>query len=914
MAGVEALGAEGGIITEPSAEGGIEEHTATRGTIVPSGMAGSLGISSQRSTEPQIVNNTYTADVLIGDSTRSFVFLQRNTVSLTEEGTNDLRLPPRMSAWAKDDVSTWMKGCLGISKTQADQVADQVQNGNSLIQYNEENLENTFGFTEKEVDMFVSSREAWLLEENKNKDSAFSRVSKTGSADQTVLHFNATYVYNIEVKGTRECIVLIQPGTRLPSDDSRSTVLPVNMLVKNPADSARQKLTYDVIYKFMKQAAQAISMKGLMEIIKRIEDEGGCVVERVERRSIRFIVRFYSQESLDKFRGRCLNGELAEKLTVHLMTVDEIREVSGKELKIQMIIEDTDYEKTKSILGHSSEKRSSLAEEESKWAFLLRKLKKLKRLKLKHFSLNGEGLTKIAKSVMQLADFSELDVSNNPLGSSSGNWSSYLRTMTELDNIDFSDCDLTGWDAKSIAYKIRNKFEVQLRLSGNKKLGSSIDKWMKPFHRIKNLSKLSLSNCKIQGSRVGEIIGELKNVKELDLSSNEIGKTAELWAPALKKLSKLTKLVLRSCGLTVEALKHINDNLKQIQNFVELDVSGNHGVGIYDVAPVSLASNIHKLDMSDCCLNGETLDKYIADKTSLIDINLSKNKDILTSTLSKIFKKLKKLEKLSLSGCSLTGEFMEEIISDCLELVTLDVSDNESLRGTLSLWLGKLEELTQLQRLNLGSCNLASVDVEQVVTTLKDAEIFKELILSGNRDIGKKNLTIVADMHNLHELDLSDCMLHEAYMVHLLGQKSKLVKLNISKNHGLGGTLERWAKNLSNLKDLNVLNLGFSSLKDADALPFAEALATMKRINELCIAGNAVIGKSLYWQVQLRTMKLTKLDISNCSLSEMAIRELLNYRYVGDTEQLKRGPSYLESQLEELDLSFHPDLGVALTA
>ena len=92
MAGVEAsLGAEGGII-EPSAEGGIKEHSAEGGIkehgaeggiIVSSGTAGSQ--SSQRSTEPLIVNETYTADVLIGDSKRSFVFLQHNTVSLTGE-------------------------------------------------------------------------------------------------------------------------------------------------------------------------------------------------------------------------------------------------------------------------------------------------------------------------------------------------------------------------------------------------------------------------------------------------------------------------------------------------------------------------------------------------------------------------------------------------------------------------------------------------------------------------------------------------------------------------------------------------------------------------------------------------------------------------------------------------------------
>ena len=133
------------------------------------------------------------------------------------------------------------------------------------------------------------------------------------------------------------------------------TAVPVNMLVKNPTESARQKLTYDIIYEFMKRAAQDISMKKLNEIIKRLEDECGCVVERVEKSSIRFILRFYSQESLDKFRGQCLNGALAKKLTDHLMTDDDIREVSGKELKIQMIIKDTDYKEARSILEQSRE-------------------------------------------------------------------------------------------------------------------------------------------------------------------------------------------------------------------------------------------------------------------------------------------------------------------------------------------------------------------------------------------------------------------------------------------------------------------------------------------------------------------------------------------------------------------------------
>ena len=144
-------------------------------------------------------------------------------ICISKKGTNNpqLRLPPHMSAWTRDDVSTWMKGCLEISEPQAEKFADRVQNGNSLMQYNEENLKNSFEFTEAEVDKFVSSREAWLSE-NKNKDSVFSRVSRTGSAEQTVWHFNATFVYNFVLNDASDCIVFIEAGTRLQSDDSRS--------------------------------------------------------------------------------------------------------------------------------------------------------------------------------------------------------------------------------------------------------------------------------------------------------------------------------------------------------------------------------------------------------------------------------------------------------------------------------------------------------------------------------------------------------------------------------------------------------------------------------------------------------------------------------------------------------------------
>ena len=104
------------------------------------------------------------------------------------------------------------------------------------------------------------------------------------------------------------------------------TDTPVNLHVATDTeDSERQKLIYQTTYNFMKRAAQQLGIKGIRAILNAIEREGGCSLKRIEQSSIRFIVRFYSQESLAKFNGQCLNGELAKTLTAHLITDGDIR-------------------------------------------------------------------------------------------------------------------------------------------------------------------------------------------------------------------------------------------------------------------------------------------------------------------------------------------------------------------------------------------------------------------------------------------------------------------------------------------------------------------------------------------------------------------------------------------------------------
>ncbi len=140
------------------------------------------------------------------------IISEKETEDIFSSDDPMLRLPPRMSEWTKDDVRIWLKGCTSVSEHQADLFAEKVRNGNSLISY-QGNLQKEFGFTGMEVNCFVSSRDDWLSNEIKNKDCAFSRVSKTGEA--STLRFQVNAIYNINLNNANNCIVFIDGGDRL---------------------------------------------------------------------------------------------------------------------------------------------------------------------------------------------------------------------------------------------------------------------------------------------------------------------------------------------------------------------------------------------------------------------------------------------------------------------------------------------------------------------------------------------------------------------------------------------------------------------------------------------------------------------------------------------------------------------------
>ena len=99
----------------------------------------------------------------------------------------------------------------------------------------------------------------------------------------------------------------------------------------------------ECIFEVLKKMVEIQGLEEIKQMIHVIENNGECILQKITLGSIQFVVQFYSLESLNKFRERCLNGELAKKLTDILVT-DSVRRDAGCNPRIHLTLEESDYQ------------------------------------------------------------------------------------------------------------------------------------------------------------------------------------------------------------------------------------------------------------------------------------------------------------------------------------------------------------------------------------------------------------------------------------------------------------------------------------------------------------------------------------------------------------------------------------------
>ncbi|XP_033646084.1 NLR family CARD domain-containing protein 4-like [Asterias rubens] len=281
---------------------------------------------------------------------------------------------------------------------------------------------------------------------------------------------------------------------------------------------------------------------------------------------------------------------------------------------------------------------------------------------------------------------------------------------------------------------------------------------------------------------------------------------------------------------------------------------------------LSLMVNLSSLILERCTLT-DSSEEYVTSGASLFQFG----------SAATCFKKMKNIQQLSISKSKLTGKAMTHIIPvlcDLPNLVKLNLEGNTDLGGSVALWVDHFNKMKNLQKLDLGLCNLTGEDMTHIVLALCDLRNLVELHLSSNEALGGSAALWVdhfKKMKNLKIIGFSFCKLTGKDMTHIapaMCHLPNLVELNLGGNNTLGAAV-LWAHHLKKMKDLQKLVLNYCKLTDKDLKYTARALCDLPNLVELNIGRNeGLSGSAALWANLFKRMKnLKKLDLSYCKLT-----------------------------------------------
>ncbi|AWP06248.1 putative NACHT LRR and PYD domains-containing protein 12-like [Scophthalmus maximus] len=308
------------------------------------------------------------------------------------------------------------------------------------------------------------------------------------------------------------------------------------------------------------------------------------------------------------------------------------------------------------------------------------------------------------------------------------------------------------------------------------------------------LETLKLSQCNIEQMGCYHLASALHAnpdyLTALDLSINMVGDEGANELFKKFDISKLQKLEMYHCGLTVVSCGSIGEALKsEDSSLVELNLSNNtlkdSGFALICEGMYAWCS-LEKLNVSRCGITGlgcSCMAKVLCSVSQLLsgwikqtdwqavelkDLDLSLNclgdkgvKDI-SAGMKNPFSHLK---TLNLSHCNLTDECCTELAVGFMSkesiISEVDLSENDLQdKGVRKLCVGLRNPQCKLEKLSLRSCGLTSKTIQFLISALRsNPRYLAELHLMGNslEDSGIRLLLDLTtnDRYALHIIDVS---------------------------------------------------------------------------------------------------------------------------------------------------------------
>ncbi len=414
----------------------------------------------------------------------------------------------------------------------------------------------------------------------------------------------------------------------------------------------------------------------------------------------------------------------------------------------------------------------------------------------------------------------ELNLSGNAL---SGNFPTFINSLSKLTKLDLSNNKLTGEVAMGISAL---SSLTKLDLSNNRLIGDPTTS----LSGLSNLEDLGLGGNTFAITDVNAILQNLTGVKILNLA--DLGLVS---IPAkIAAFTNLETLTLDNNPLAANAYA----NIAGLTKLKTLSLSGTNLVQI--PTPVSLRTQLTSLNLS----NNNLTEQSTAGLSTLTNLEWLSLENNLISQIPAPLSQLQKLQNLNLGRNKITGNLAP--LTALKNLQQLFLNNNQISGDFPSSLLG----MPKLMMLNLNS--------NQLTGELPDK--LPEITHISNNRFSKADLSnYVTDFAEQTELNYSPQRYDDLKTVlAAVGQPAKLEQ-SLSGDYSF-----TWFKNLDQKTNTTTENLNFSRVENTDF-----AVYTAEAYSHFVLDGNSLFELSLFREpitladalATLGTSELTDLNI-----------------------------------------------------
>ncbi|ESR36604.1 hypothetical protein CICLE_v10029798mg [Citrus x clementina] len=318
-----------------------------------------------------------------------------------------------------------------------------------------------------------------------------------------------------------------------------------------------------------------------------------------------------------------------------------------------------------------------------------------------------------------------------------------------------------------------------------------------------------------------------------------------------------------------------DDERSALLEFKERHINRDLDAWKFDCRPKAASWKPEEGDVDCCSWDGVHCDKNTGHLVHLEWLNLAFN-DFNSSEIPPEIINLSRLSYLNLSGTSLSGQILSEIL-ELSNLVSLDLSLNDGPGGRLELQKPNLanlvEKLSNLEILDLGDAFIRSTIPHNLTNlssltfvSLRNCELEGRILSSfGNlskllhldlslNELRGELLVSIGNLHSLKELDLSANIL-SSELPTSIGNLSSLKKLDLSQNR----FFSELPTSIGNLGSLKVLDLSRNGL--FGELP--TSIQNLFSLEELHLSFNKFSGEFPWSTRNFSSLKI--LDLRSCS-------------------------------------------------